>query len=495
MRSDFLIGAMVLSVLECFVAPSVGADESRVLDIGNRRELFVDYYLIDRLQGAELRLHNPRPANVVLRSDRPWDGMFAFSYATVIKDDDLYRMYYRCALEAGRDGSAAEVTCYAESNDGINWTKPELNIYEVLGTKKNNVVLANAPPFSHNFAPFVDPRPGVPASERYKAIAGISRSGLFAFASADGIHWRKTRDEPVYTDKGWVFDSQNVAFWSETEECYVLYYRKAPKKVRSVARTTSKDFVNWSEPVMMSFGDTSAEHIYTNQTHPYFRAPHIYIAVAARFFPGRKVLTDEQAGALGLPPHPSYPRNLRWLTGDCSEAVFMTSRGGNQYDRIFLEGFVRPGLGLRNWTSRSNYPARGVVPTGPSEMSLYVQRHYGQKSVHLQRMTLRTDGFVSVHAPYKDGEMVTKPFKFKGKELEINFSTSAVGSIRVEIQDEKGMPLPGYRLDDCSQIIGDQIERVVAWKGGSDVSNLAGKTVRLRFVMKDADLYSLRFRR
>jgi len=76
----------------------------------------------------------------------------------------------------------------------------------------------------------------------------------------------------------------------------------------------------------------------------------------------------------------------------------------------------------------------------------------------------------------------------------MNFSTSAVGSLRIEIQDEAGNAIPGFGLADCPEIYGDFIDEVVKWKSGSDVSALAGKSVRLRFVMKDADLYSIRFR-
>jgi len=90
--------------------------------------------------------------------------------------------------------------------------------------------------------------------------------------------------------------------------------------------------------------------------------------------------------------------------------------------------------------------------------------------------------------------MTTKPFTFAGDELEINYATSAGGSIRVELQDEAGLPIPGYAAADCNELIGDEIERVVAWQGRSAVGSLAGNTVRLRYVMKDADVYSFRFR-
>jgi hypothetical protein len=237
----------------------------------------------------------------------------------------------------------------------------------------------------------------------------------------------------------------------------------------------------------MDFGDAPPEHLYTNQTHPFYRAPHIYIATAARFMPGRRVLSDDRLRAIGV--------DLKsWLKDDCSEVVLLTSRGGKRYERTFMEGFIRPGLGDTNWVSRTNYPALGIVQTSSTEMSMYVQRDNGQPSHHLRRYTMRIDGFASVNAPYRGGEMLTKQLTFAGRELVINYSTSAAGGIRVEIQDEDGKAIPGHALADCIEIIGDQIERTVTWKAGPDVSKLAGRPVRLRFAMKDADLYSLLFR-
>jgi hypothetical protein len=159
---------------------------------------------------------------VALRFDAPWEGAFS-GYVTVLQDGDLFRCYYRGNPVAGRDGSDNEVTCYAESRDGIHFTKPVLGLFEVHGARSNNVVLAGQAPFSHNFAPFLDTRPGVLATERFKALAGTSERGLFGFVSADGLRWRKLRATPLIT-KG-AFDSQNVAFWSASEQCYALYLR------------------------------------------------------------------------------------------------------------------------------------------------------------------------------------------------------------------------------------------------------------------------------
>lgn len=463
----------------------LAAADSTVLDIGSRRELFADRLLVDRLDGCRLTLHAPHPADVALRFDAPWEGPFC-GYPTVLRTGSGYRLYYRGNPKAGKDGSETEVTCCAESPDGRTWTKPALGLFEVHGTRSNNVVLAGQSPFSHNFAPFVDDRPGVPPDERFKAFAGTSTSGLHGFVSADGLRWRKAGNGPLVR-KG-AFDSQNVGFWSASENCYVLYLRTWTAGefagFRTVSRATSTNFLDWSDPVPMGFGETPVEHLYTTQTHPYFRAPHLYVAFPMRFIPGRRVLSESQALALGV------DRNY---AGDAAETAFMTSRGGTTYDRTFMEGFIRPGPDPGNWASRAGLAASGMIQTGPAEMSLYKQAHYAQPDAHLVRYVLRLDGFASVQAPYAGGGFTTRPLRFTGRRLVANLATGASGSVRAEIQDAEGRPLPGFTLDDSVEQAGDEIARTLSWKAGNDLSTLAGRPVRLRFVMRDANLYSIQF--
>jgi len=456
--------------------------------IGNRRELLVDGYLLDRMNNVSQKLHHPVNEGAVLNFDKPWEGNFS-GYCTIIKDGDLYRMYYRGIREAGKDGNDNEVTCYAESTDGIHWTKPSLGIYEIDGTLENNVILAHAAPATHNFSPFLDTNPNAKPTERYKAVGGTDKSGLIAYISEDGIHWKKKQEKAVFQTG--VFDSQNVVFWSEHEGQYVCYFRTyadggftAYKGFRSVSRTVSKDFVNWSAPEAMTFGDTPLEHLYTQQTSPYYRAPHIYLAIGARFMPNRQVVSQEQAAELNV--NPNYYK-------DCSDAILMSSRGGNKYDRTFMESFVRPGIGLENWVSRSNYPVLNVVETSPAEISLYLNENYAQPSAHIKRYSLRIDGFASLFAGYDGGQVITKPFIFDGSELEINYSTSAAGSVKVEILDEEEQPISGYSFPETQEIIGNEIARIVSWQKQKDVSELAGRPIRLKFYLKDADLYSFKF--
>lgn len=439
-----------------------------VRDIGSRLELFVDDYLIETLDGVRLELHTPQKMPLA-------ENSIIGGYVTVIKDEDLYQGYYRSykpGYKQGRyDDHTMEIICYAESRDGHEWFYPELGLHEINGSKNNNVILADQAPFCHNFSPFIDRRPGAGKEERYKALAGLNKTGgrvypgLFPFVSADGIHWSKMHDGPVITNPHETynaFDSQNVSFWSEWEKCYVCYFRTHDTphgNLRSISRTTSEDFIHWDVPRSLH-PNLPGEHLYTNGTHPYFRAPHIYIALPTRFVPAR---------------------------GDSTEILFMSSRGSAPYTRLFEEAFIRPGLDPSRWGNRSNYVAQNVVPTGHDEISIY-HNHSGHRYV------LRTDGFVSVNAPFEGGEMITRPFTFSGSELVLNCSTSATGSIMVEIQKEDGLPVPGYGLGDCDQIVCDRIEQVVTWKGKKDVDSKANTPVRLRFLMKDADLFSLRFR-
>lgn len=486
-HSRFLIAVFVLCL--CRVVAAAPPPTSPI-DIGSRRELFVDRFLIDRMAAAELRLHRPVDRGPVLQFDAPWEGRFC-AYVTVIHAADKYQMYYR-GMNGGGDTDDGQVTCYAESVDGITWTKPKLDLFPLGEQRQTNVILAHATPVTHNFCPFLDTRPGATPDERYKAVGGYHQAGLVAYTSPDGIRWHTMADKPVLTreqvSKSFVFDSQNVPFWSKAEGKYLLYYRVYKEKKRRIARVESDDFLNWSNPTLMEYErddgrPAPVEEMYTNQTHPYFRAPHLYVATAARFMIDRQVLTTQQAEAIRVDPK---------FFHDTSDAVLLTSRGGNTYQRTFMTAFIAPGIGAENWVSRTNYPALNVVPTSPSEMSVYVNQNYGQPTSHLRRYTMRLDGFASVHADYDGGEMVTRPLKFAGSRLFLNFATSAAGGIRVEVQDEAGAPLPGFALADCQELIGNEIERAVAWKTAS-IASLAGRPVRLRFVMKDADLFALRF--
>ena len=467
--------------------------------IGSRVQLFVDDELIESMPGVSLQLHRPTMAEVVLSFDLPWEGS-GNHYVTVFKDGSLYRMYYRCVPGANLPASGKGWvlrTCYAQSRDGIHWERPDLGLFEFAGNKHNNVVW-NPPdqPMAFNtatnFAVFKDASPDAPSSEKYKALGGESAVGLFAFVSPDAIHWRQKGSEPILTKTMTkfpmpnAFDSANVAFWDTVQKRYVAYFRDeypasgTGEMTRGIRRTTSSDFfTHWSIPEWIDMGNAPTVHLYTNSITPYFRAPEIYLGFPMRYMPFRNaVLPKVYDAARGK---------------GVTDSLFMVSRDGEHWRR-YPEAFILPGIDPLDWTDRSNYIAWGVVPTGKDEISVYVLEHFRLPDIRLRRAVLRTDGFVSASAPNSGGELITKPMVFQGTRLVINYSTSAAGGIRMEIQDEEGKPLPGFRLVDSTELFGNSASQEVYWDGGPDVGALQGRPVRLRFVMKEADLYSFQFR-
>ena len=477
---------LCVAILLAVCSFPIHADESAVIQLRSRRELFVDRHLIGKLDGARLVLHRPQREGTALKfADRPWEGMYS-GYVTVLKDGPKYRMYYRGLPQFGTAGSTWEVTCVAQSKNGITWTRPKLGLFEVHGSKDNNVVLAGMPPYSSNFSPWIDTRPGVPNDERYKSLSGSGissgKTGLGLFVSADGLRW-KLKKASVITQGA--FDSQACAFWSDSEQQYVCYFRTFRNGLRWISRATSQDCLKWTDTVDMDYGDTPPEQLYTNMTNSYYRAPHIYIALAQRFF-RKSGLPAERVAEL-IPDK----RSRGW----CSDVALLSTRGGAHYDRTFMESFIRPGPNASDWASRNNTAAWGIVPAADNDRWMYIYRQSdpAQPTGHVTRYSLRVDGFASVSAPFSGGELITKPLVFTGKRLELNYETSAAGSLRIEIQNADGQPIPGLTLADATELFGDEIGRTYAWKSGTDVSTLVGKAIRLRFIMKDADLYSFRF--
>ena len=490
-----------------------------VINIGSRRELFVDDFLIEQFAGkAELRLHHPEPREIALVHDAPWEGSGS-GYHSVFHDGKRYRLYYKAwHLDLQSTGKLNTEThprfcCYAESNDGIHWRKPELGLHEFNGSKKNNIVLSpekagSAVSDPAHPAVFKDENPDAPPDARYKAIIRADKPhGLLAFKSPDGLHWTPMADGPVITEGA--FDSQNLAFWDPVRGEYRAYWRIftagiadgttwKPAGIRAIRTATSKDFLHWGPHTDLSYVDSPPEQLYTNQIKPYHRAPHIFIG-----FPTRYIERGWSDSMRALPEleHRELRAKASGRYGTAiTEGLLMASRDGVRFKR-WNEAFLRPGIERPGtWNYGQQYIAWHLVETksalegAPNELSLYAGESYWTgNSSELRRYTLRLDGFVSVSAPMRGGELATKLITFHGDQLHLNFATSAAGEIRAEIQDVTGKPLPGFALDDCPQIFGDAIERTVTWKSGGDVSSIAGKPVRLRFALKDADLFAIQF--
>lgn len=465
------------------------------VQIGTDRQLFVDNYWVAESSGAKRVLHETVKENVAIASEHPWESIFS-GYHVVLQTGSLWRMYYLTSGQVGEQKGGWRYCGIAESQDGIEWTKPELGHIQLEGSSNNNLVYGG--PHSE-FAPFLDANPDAADDERYKAFAVSDRTragerGLLPLGSPDGIHWHDLSDDPVIT-KG-PFDSHNLPFWDEWRGEYVVYARGVGNTndstaaseqelgrefkggVRWIRRATSKDFIRWTPFEDIDCGNTPFEHLYTSAITTYDRAPGTYLMFPSRYVPHRQADNDI----------------ARTAKPGVNDIAFMSSRDGLNFDRSFMEAFIRPGQEIENWRERGIYVGSGIVQSSPGVMSLYSRHHRYLPSIHLRRYSLRTDGFTSMNAGFAGGEFTTRPFVFSGSELELNYSTSAVGSVQVEVQDTEGRPIPGLSLADAPETYGDEIDGVFQWNGDGDLGKLAGTTVRLRFVLKDADLYAFRFR-
>lgn len=502
------------------------------VDIGSRTEMFVDDWLLGETLGVSLTLTNPERREVAIVFDQPWEqaeGLLEPGlYSTVIQESGRIQLYYRGPYIRPEQ---SRTTLYAESRDGIHFERPVIGRFEVEGSKRNNAVFQGAE--ASTFTPFLDKNPKADPDARYKAWGGMHGvdggpfSGLIAFESPDGIAWRRCSERPDLV-KGY-FDALNPVFWDRVSGLYRSYTRyyepyanghpfpfvtrpnlrnpsfphRSPeaggyRSVRAFQNATSADFLHWSEPRPNRYtNDIPLEHFYTDTTQPCPDAEHIFISFPGRFFPPE--------GAENLSAQGSRNAFNREHSG-FSDIGFMTSRNGVDWDRSFMEAWMRPGE-PRNWGDHIiNSPAWGVVETSPREFSLYVLEHSrtharGERKpsvtdAHdyplMRRVVVRKHGFASMRAGYRMGEFTTRPFTFKGSRLRLNYATSAGGFIRVEVQDELGRPQPGYELDASAPLVGDEIDGSVHWKERADLLALGNGPIRLRFVMRDADVYALR---
>ncbi len=454
-----------LLVTMAIVVPTFSAEP---IAIGDKLELFVDDYLIAEIQGdVRQQLLRPEPKEVVFVADQPWEGNTS-GYYTYFRDGDLYRMIYRgWQHDAKMKAAHKEVTCYAESKDGIHWTRPNVGLFEWEGSKENNIVWLT--PGTHNFTAFHDDNPATPAEATYKAFGG-GGGGLLAFQSPDCLHWKLISRKPVITNGA--FDSQNLAFWDTDRGEYRAYWRYFTKGVttqnrwqpagfRAIRTATSKDFITWENEADLTYSEgTPTEHLYTNAVQKYFRAPHLFIGFPTRYLPKQ---------------------------GQRVEPLLMSSRDGVHFhrwpDAVILEEAPADRKG-----NRSNYMTWGMfqLPGKPNEISVYATENYYEPTPgRVRRFAYRVDGFVALRGGPNGGVVTTKSLRYNGGRLLLNYVVREGGSMTLEVLNESGQV-----IGKSKPLIGDSVDAPVVWEQDP---RLGQGVAQLRFTLKNADAFSLRF--
>jgi hypothetical protein len=511
----FTCGVAIL--LQWSLLASAESEKNAVLDVGNRRQVFIDGRLLASSTNVELVVHSPRKTgehNLV--ADRRWEGSGPGTYSTVMYVEGVYHLWY-----PSRGG-----ICYARSQDGITWEKPNLGLTSYKGTRKNNIVLGHGASgikkVSSEGVVFYDPT--APKDQRFRYATRISDEykDTVVFSSPDGIHWRLTHKKVLtFTrpDKRQHLDSQNIIFWDDRINKYVAYMRRNQFQPgfrgRSIARSESDHLGGFSEvqdsPIVLgpdsedaSLGGRPVVDYYTSGAMKYPWAQDAYFMFPQAYFcypPGELAEFPDRA------PVNSGPLDTQ----------FAASRDGIKWERFDREPFVR--LGMKgDFDSVTARVFAGLVPSVDGrEMYLYyngsdMSHGWGRDARNkrllkdaglaptlgvsiISRLALRRDGFISARAAYSGGEFTTPPMKFSGRELVLNVDTSATGMLRCELLDKNKKPIKGYTLEDCDLIhTANELDRPVRWKRQSEVSSPAGQPVRLRVVYRDTDLYAFQFR-
>lgn len=479
--------------------------------LGKKREMFWDSYLVDNSKtNAFPRLIEPTQKEPCFLFDQG-DEMRTISYPCIVKDDKGYKMYYM----PWYDNCAKVYLAVVESKDGVHWTRPNLNIFDHPELEFNNVVIDHLP---DGCFVFYDTNPACPAEEKYKAIGmmrlpneeGKLKRALWCLVSPDGYHFTRSH---ILTKAGY-FDSLNTTHWANGR--YVCYfrnfhnikdvpwpdgiddinrpgaYKNLNEAIRDIRVMYSEDFKTWTEPKRISFYDGKDYPLYTNNIIPYERASHILVGFPTRYCE-RKEWTpnNDQIGsrAVKIDSMENQEKRSGLAVTDC---IFMNSRDGENWNR-FNEAFMTPGYEHEhNWVYGDCYPSYGFVDSGKDTYYMYTidwHRSFGYPKP-MNCYEIRKDGFACYMADGEERVLVTKPLIFEGKYLHLNFKTSAYGYIYIDILDENGNPLSEK---ESFEIFGDTIDRTICFADGSDFSAYANKPIRLRFRMRDAKIFSLKF--
>ena len=492
----------------------------RKMHIGSRKQLFIDERFIESQTDISLCMNPPvQHPDPVLVPDRPWEDMGIGAYNTVWREaDGRFRIWYDALMISGLPQEGARRLGYAESEDGLNWEKPELGLLSFRGSKANNLVAPQLERQSMQGAcVFRDERAA--AAERYKLwskfqptdderAAGVA-SGLWAMHSEDGIHWQVYPDQP--NPPATMCDTQNMFFWDDRLELYVGYTRVRETqrldeaaeagdrgRYRCVGRITSPDFRNWSDleiafeadaedlaiPVPFQRDDPRPNiDFYTSCAMKYYEAQDVYLMFPSAYY--------------------------HWGDNDfpaTMDVQMLTSRDGIDWQRAGdRKAFLQQGFD-GSATSAMLFANPWLIPVDHELWFYYVgtARHHGKlgadederavsRKSGIFRASLRKDGFISADAGYGGGEFTTPALQFEGGQLELNCDGGAGGWLKVEIQDAEGRVVAGYGLDEADAVLGNGIDKTVTWKGKSDVGQLAGEEVHLRLVMRDMKLYSFQF--
>ncbi|MFO1005752.1 MAG: hypothetical protein U0929_07335 [Planctomycetaceae bacterium] len=488
MQKQLLAGILALLI----VLPGISDFLVHAADDGansSQRILFVDEAFIAEKSAVELKLHPPRKTGEqLIVSEHPWENA-TLNWFSVLQDGGKFRMWYECYDVEGWPTADDTSLCYAESTNGIHWTKPQLGLVSYQGSTANNILFRQIGDGTyrsrvHGSCVFIDPH--APASERYKCVSQGQFQGIgdrpyyiAGMTSPDGLHWTRL-PKPICL----VFaDSQYSGFWDESKKLYTLFGRTSGRGGRAIGRSVSEGFESFpllSEPcVLQTESDDPLNcDLYNPACQQYPGVPGVYLMFPSVFH------------------HREDTLDIR----------LSVSRDGEKWTSPnHTQRFVSLGS-VGEFDSGSLYAGNGACQLHGDEMSFF---YSGSPLKHeevdlpqlsdpknrrvISRAVAKRDRLVSVTPTKSVGHLVTTPIQFKGQRLVVNAATRPGGHVRIGLLDKDGQTIPKHGVADCQSLEGDHLNGTISWVDGESVSSLAGQDIRLRIELLNADLFSVQF--
>lgn len=484
--SSSIAGAAFV-LITLIVGPVSGQVPTEPVEIGSTPQFFLDDHLVDNRWSFKMKTEE---VVRVFHAPKKFEGnplvVGECGYPSVVREADtgLFKLWYQTSLRrATDDDKAGYAIAYAESKDGIKWTRPELGLHDWKGSKANNVVWRGHVDFRASGQQILEVPESARKGFRYLMAyhtSGAKRggNGIHVVGSKDGIHWDKASDSQVLDISS---DTVNSIIFDPALGEYAMFCRAKDRYLagqegilntgesRRIFRVTGKDL--WSR--------------WDSSPHSVLIPDELDLANGFNRFYGMTAKV-----------HAGVTFGLAWsfkLNSDIWTELAW-SRNGVDFQRLpqrprFIdlgpEGSWDDGMvfGSADWVEMGGewwfYYTGWDGPHGIPERD---------GSVGLAK--LRREGFVSMRGPRGGGVVCTRLIRWPGGDLVVNVE-AAKGEMKVRVSDELRKLIPGFDYADAPAFQGDSVAHEVRWNGRS-LNELKGKVVRIEFQLREADLYTFR---
>lgn len=456
---------------------------------GPWRRLFLDAAVVEEQAGLARIFHaaEKHPGNPVLKADKPWEGDSALTgpyvYGTVMWEAGKLRLWYQLLNRGNHVG-------YAESRDGVTWSKPELGIIEFQGSKANNLVVSAFQPEvtggqCHNPSVLRSTKEKDP-QKRYSLYGFDGEAGHARVAfSPDGLHWRyvpETKKKPLFTSS----DVVNF-FYDPYQERFTATWKTRNRRGRAVGVTWSDDGMVWTKPFegpifVADDLDPDDSQIYGMPVFPYqglyIGQPWLYRARYFRYgeYSVKKLHEAQTDSPRTMEVQLAWSWDLINWTRPPQRPQLIPLGGKGQWDRGMI------------------YTSRAPVVVGDRLFFYYG----GCDGLHddnrvnaaIGLATLRLDGFCSLRAGETEGKFTSRREPFHVPAVTLNARTAQNGYVAAEILDRHNRVLPGFSRQDCSVFTGDSVRHLLKWKSSQFAAAQKADDYKIRFWLKNADLFS-----